>query len=153
MNRSNLVRIHALSGTVALLLIGCFFISSLVAELSGITEWVFIVKKTIFFCVWAIPILLPLAASTGFKLAGSSQHPLVLRKKARLRRIVLNGLVLLGLACWLYSLSSQHAMSDTFFIVQLAETGLGAINIFLLGSMIRDGLQLSSRKKKALATP
>jgi hypothetical protein len=152
MNRSQLIRIHASAGMTAFALITVFFTASLVAELSRITQWTVLVKTLIFYSMWVMLILMPLAVSTGLKLAGKSQHPIVARKKARLRWLMPNGLILLGLAYWLYQRAITHQFDQLFIGLQVLELVLGAINIILLGQMIRDGFQLRSKAKKSSTT-
>ncbi|WP_206512973.1 hypothetical protein [Larkinella soli] len=148
MNRSTLARIHAAAALTAFGLITVFFISTFVAEVSGRASWIIAVKKGIFYGMWAMPLLMPAAGWTGFRLAGKSQHPIILRKRSRLRWIVANGLLLLGLAVFLYGKAAHNQLDTVFLGAQLLESGLGATNLFLLGAMIRDGLRLRPKAGK-----
>lgn len=142
MKRRSLVRVHAITGILALCLITSFFVSSLLSEVSGDLSWIILVKRAVFYCMWAMLVLVPSAALTGIKLAGNSQNTIVKRKQKRMQWIAPNGLLLLTLASYLYYKANLEELDQRFMIAQLLEFAVGFTNIFLLGLMIRDGFRL-----------
>lgn len=141
-NRRNLARVHAAAGLIAWCLIASFFIGSLISELLGSSTWIVLVKRTIFYTMWAMVVLVPLAALTGRKLAGKSRNVIVERKRRRMRWIAPNGLLLLTLGSYLYYKASQGQFDPFFMSAQLVELAVGLTNLVLLGLMIRDGFRL-----------
>ena len=142
MERRSIVRVHATAGVLALCLIATFFVSSLISELSGNLGWIVLVKRTVFYGMWAMLVLVPSAALTGMKLAGKSQNPIVAGKRRRMRWGAPNGLLLLTLASYLYYKANLGEIDQRFMIAQLLEFTVGFTNISLLGLMIRDGFRL-----------
>lgn len=147
MNRQRLAQVHAAAGIIAFCLIGSFFLSSLISELSGNLVWIVTVKRTVFYCMWAMVLLVPLAALTGGKLAGKSRSTLVETKRKRVRWIAPNGLLLVTIASYLYYKASQPEFDTLFRSAQLLEYALGLTNLRLLGLMIRDGFRLKPQPK------
>ncbi|SOD97700.1 hypothetical protein [Spirosoma fluviale] len=145
MNRRSLSQVHAAAGLIAWCLIASFFIGSLISELSGNPTWIVVVKRTIFYSMWAMVLLVPVAALTGRKLAGKSCNVVVVRKRKRMRWIAPNGLLLLTLGSYLYYKASQGQFDPFFRSAQLVELALGLTNLVLLGLMIRDGYRLKRR--------
>ena len=148
MKRPNIAQLHGIAGLLAFCLIAIFFVSSLVSELYGDLSWIVVVKRTVFYCMWAMLILVPSAALTGTKLAGKSRNPIVEGKRKRLRWIAPNGLLLLSLASYLYYKASLGEIDQRFMIAQLLEFAVGLTNISLLGLMIRDGFRLKRQYQK-----
>lgn len=142
MNRRSLSRLHAAAGLIAWWLIASFFIGSLLSELWGNPAWIVLVKRTIFYSMWAMVLLVPLAARTGRKLAGKSGNGVVDGKRKRMRWIAPNGLLLLTLGSYLYYKASQGQFDPFFRSAQLVEWAVGLTNLVLLGLMIRDGYRL-----------
>ncbi len=142
MKRQTNVRVHTIAGIVAFCLITGFFVSSLVSELSGNLTWILPVKRTVFYCMWAMGLLVPAAAFTGTKLAGKSANPIVAGKRRRMRWVAPNGLLLLALASYLYYKANLAELDQRFMIAQGLEFVLGFTNMTLLGLMIRDGFRL-----------
>ena len=141
-NRRSLSQVHAAAGLIAWCLIASFFIGSLLSELSGNPTWIVLVKRTIFYTMWAMVVLVPVAALTGRKLAGKSRNVVVERKRKRMRWIAPNGLLLLTLGSYLYYKASQGQFDPFFTSAQLIELAVGLTNLVLLGLMIRDGYRL-----------
>lgn len=141
-NRRSISQVHAAAGIIAWCLIAIFFIGSLISELSGNPTWIVLVKRTIFYSMWAMVLLVPVAALTGGKLAGKSHNVVVERKRKRMRWIVPNGLLLLTLGSYLYYKASQGQFDPFFMSAQLLELAVGLTNLVLLGLMIRDGFHL-----------
>lgn len=147
MKRKATSSLHAIAGILAFLLILSFFLASLVCELSGNLTWLLQLKKIIFFTMWAMVILVPAAAFTGNELAGKSKDERVEKKRGRMRWIAPNGMILLSLASFLFYKVSKDEIDLLFYAAQVAELIVGAINILLLGLMIRDGFRLTRRFK------
>jgi len=150
MKRRSIVRVHATAGIVALCLIATFFVSSLISELSGNPDWILLVKRMVFYCMWAMLLLVPTAAFTGMKLAGKSSNPIVAEKRKRMRWVAPNGLLLLTLASYLYYKANLGELDQRFMIAQVLEFAVGFTNLTLLGLMIRDGFQLKRQYQNAL---
>ncbi|MBD2757456.1 hypothetical protein [Spirosoma validum] len=148
MKRKTLIKIHIAATLVAILTIGSFLTASLVAELSGSETVIKNIKEAILFALPLLLVAMPAVALSGNKLAGKSNHPIVLAKQKRMRFITLNGLCLIGLAFFLYYRSHYQAIDGIFFITQIAEFGLGLTNLVLLGLNSRSGVQLSGRFKR-----
>ncbi len=149
MKRRSIVRVHATAGVLALCLIATFFVGSLISELSGNLGWIVLVKRTVFYCMWAMLVLVPSAALTGMKLAGKSQNPIVEGKRKRMQWIAPNGLLLLTLASYLHYKANLGEIDQRFMIAQLLEFAVGFTNISLLGLMIRDGFRLKHPYRNA----
>lgn len=142
MKRRTLAQVHAAAGIIAFCLIGSFFMGSLISELSGNLVWIVHVKRTVFYCMWAMVLLMPLAALSGRKLAGKSRNATVENKRKRMRWIAPNGLLLVTLGSYLYYKVIQQEFDALFVSAQLLEFALGLTNLLLLGLMIRDGFRL-----------
>lgn len=152
MKRQTIIRVHAIAGIAAFCLITGFFVSSLVSELSGNLTWIVLVKRTVFYCMWAMGLLVPSAAFTGTKLAGKSASPIVAGKRKRMRWVAPNGLLLLALASYLYYKANLAELDQRFMIAQGLEFILGFTNMTLLGLMIRDGFRLKRPLSKRIKT-
>ena len=139
-------RIHPIAGTIGLLTILVFWISTAVSELFGSPATVAAVKQAIpWGFLWLVPAL-ALAGATGFRMAGASTDPLIARKKRRMPIIAANGvLVLLPSAFYLAWLSSQGEFGPLFYSVQAVELACGAVNLALMSLNLRDGLRLAGR--------
>jgi hypothetical protein len=149
-NCRSLSRLHAAAGLIAWCLIASFFIGSLISEFSGNPTWIVVVKRTIFYTMWTMVVLVPVAALTGRKLAGKSGNVVVERKRKRMRWIAPNGLLLLTLGSYLYYKASQDQFDPFFRRAQLVELAVGLTNLLLLGLMIRDGYRLKRRDQGEL---
>ncbi len=142
--------LHATAAVAALFIISTFFVFSLVVEILGHLFWIK-TAKTVILC--AMPLLLiamPTVAITGNKLAGNSCHPSILFKQRRMKFIVMNGMVLVSLATYLYYRAHYQAVDDIFFYIQLTEFALGFVNLVLMVLNIKEGLKLSGRMEKRL---
>jgi hypothetical protein len=141
-----LTRIHAIAGTIGLLTILCFWLTTAVVELGGGIEAIAAVKRGI---LWGMIVLIPAMAAvggSGFRLAGSRGGGLVGAKKKRMPFIAVNGLlVLLPSAVYLNHLASAGDFGTAFYGVQTIELLAGAANITLMALNMRDGLRLTGR--------
>jgi len=141
-----LKRIHPIAGIVAFLTILTFWISTAVSELLLPIDAVIAVKQAI---PWGLLILVPALAitgATGFRLAGASVDPRVLRKKRRMPFIAGNGIVvLIPAALSLSVLATRSEFDGLFYSIQAVELIAGAGNLALMSLNIRDGLRISGR--------
>lgn len=148
MKRKTLVNIHVAATIIAILTISSFFMASLIAELSGSVTLIKTVKETILLALPLMVIAMPTVALSGNRLAGKSQHPIVVAKQKRMRFIAINGVCLIGLACFLYYRSHYQTIDGIFLTAQIAEFALGLTNLVLIGLNTRSGFQLSGRLKR-----
>ena len=148
MKRKTLVTIHLTAAIVATLTISTFFVSSVVAEINGTEALIKKVKQVIFLALPILLIVMPALGITGNKLAGKSKNPVILSKQRRMKFIVMNGIILISLACFLYYRSLYETIDDVFLIFQFLEFSFGLLNLTLIGMNIKSGLQLSGRWKQ-----
>jgi hypothetical protein len=141
-----LKRIHPAAGVLAFLIILSFWTSTVAVELFGSAAAIAVVKRAI---PWGFLVLVPSLAvvgASGFRMAGASSAPLVLRKKRRMPFVAANGLlILIPAALYLAGLASQGDFGGRFYTVQAVELIAGAVNLTLMGLNIRDGLRLAGR--------
>ena len=142
--------IHPIAGTLALLTIVSFWLSTALSELFGSEALVVTVKSMI---PWGFLILIPAlmaAGGTGFQLGKAWRNPLVAVKRKRMPIIAGNGIVILiPSALYLSSKAQAGSFDAGFYIVQAIELIAGAVNVTLLGLNMRDGLKLT-RKRSTL---
>ncbi len=148
MKRKTLVKVHIIATVVAMTTIATFFISSLVAEINGSETVIKNVKKAILYALPVMLVAMPALGVTGNKLCGKSQNPIVLAKRNRMRLVLVNGVGLISLACFLYYRSHYQTIDAIFFVAQVAEFALGLTNMALIGLKIKSGFQLSGKFKK-----
>lgn len=141
-----LVRLHLVTGCLALLIIVSFFLSTVTSELMGDLATIHAVKTAI---LWGMLLLVPAIIATGIsgmQLGRGSENVLVLRKKRRMPFIAVNGVVfLVPSALMLQALSSTDSLDTSFYMIQAVELLAGATNIVLMSLNIRDGLRLTRR--------
>lgn len=146
MNRPLLVRIHALSGGMGLLIILTFFLSTVIVEIGGDEAAIQAVKRGV---AWGLLLLVPTMAAAGIsgaRLSGQSPAPIIRRKKRRMAIIAANGVfVLVPCALVLHGLASGGHFGAAFYWVQAVELIAGPVNIVLMGLNVRDGLTLTGR--------
>ena len=138
--------IHPLAGTVAILTISTFWLSTALAELFGSTSVVVAVKTAI---PWGFLLLIPALAAaggSGFAMSKGRRSGLVGAKFKRMPWIAANGiLVLIPSALFLASKARVAEFDTSFYAVQALELVAGAANITLLGLNMRDGLKMKGR--------
>ena len=141
-----LKRIHQFAGIIGFLTILTFWTSTVASELFGSVEMIAAVKQAI---PWGFLILVPALAITGasgFRMAGTSSEPRIVRKKRRMPFIAGNGvLILIPAALYLATLASRGEFGSLFYGVQAIELIAGAVNLTLMLLNIRDGLRLTGR--------
>jgi hypothetical protein len=143
-----LSKIHPIAGLIAFLTILTFWLSTVTSELFGSRELIVEVKEGI---PWGFLILVPALATTalsGIRLAGSSSHPAIVKKRRRMPIIAGNGLlILIPASLCLAKLASAGDFGALFYGVQAIELIAGALNLSLMSLNIRDGIRLSQRFK------
>jgi uncharacterized membrane protein SpoIIM required for sporulation len=144
-------RIHPIAGLLGFLVILAFWTATVASELSGSMAMVAAVKQAI---PWGFILLVPalaVAGASGFRLAGGSVDPVVVRKRRRMPFIAANGLlVLVPAALILATLASHGAFGRLFYAIQAVELVAGAVNLALMSLNIRDGLRLTRRFQRAV---
>ncbi len=148
MKRKIIVRIHIVATVVATVTIATFFLFSLAAEVKGEETFIKKVKQGILYSLPLLIVAMPILKITGNKLAGKSQNAIVLAKQKRMKFVLLNGIALLSLACFLYYRSRYQTIDGVFIMAQVAELLLGLANLVLIGLNTKGGFQLSGRLKK-----
>ncbi|WP_206454168.1 hypothetical protein [Aurantimonas marina] len=139
--------IHPIAGTLALVTILTFWISTTVSELFSPLATIVMVKTLI---PWGFFVLIPAlmaAGGSGFTL--SKKRPgngLIDAKRKRMPFIAGNGILILIPAALFLAFKARAGEFDAaFYGVQIVELVAGAVNITLLGLNMRDGLRLKSR--------
>jgi hypothetical protein len=138
--------LHPLAGIVGFACIAIFWTATVLTEAFGGTVAIVAAKTAI---LWGLVVLIPAmatAGATGFRMAGSSSDPHIMRKRRRMPVIALNGLlVLVPCAVFLQASAAAGDFGSTFKVVQAIELLAGATNLALMGLNIRDGLALTGR--------
>ena len=143
-----LVKLHAVCGTLGLLLIGGFFLSTVGAELSGSVEWVVAVKTGILYLLPVLGILLGCAGAAGNAVARGWKSKAVDWKRLRMAVAGLNGVfILIPCAFTLQAWAEVGEFTWRFYGVQGIELLAGAGNVVLLSLNLRDGLRLKKLRK------
>lgn len=141
--------IHPIAGTIALLTILTFWLSTAVSELFAGQVTVTTVKTLI---PWGFIILIPAliaAGGSGFQLGKKMRGRLVATKKKRMPFIAANGIVILVPSALYLSFKAQAGAFDSgFYAVQALELIAGAANIVLLGLNMRDGLRMTGKLRR-----
>ena len=144
--------IHPVAGTVALLTIVTFWLSTVLSELFASEAAIITVKTAI---PWGFLPLIPALAAvggSGFALAKGRRSGLVGAKIRRMPFIAANGVLVLIPSALFLAHKARHADFDTvFYAVQSLELVAGAANITLLGMNMRDGLKMKGRLRRASA--
>lgn len=142
--------VHPVAGTVALVTILTFWMSTALSEFFASEAVVTSVKTLI---PWGFLVLIPAlaaAGASGFRLARTRRGPLVARKQKRMPVIAANGiLVLIPAALYLSTKAQAGAFDTAFYLVQAVELAAGAVNITLLSLNMRDGLRLTGKLRRS----
>ncbi len=128
--------LHAASGTLAMLCIASFWVSTAVSELFLDHSAVAFVKRAIVFGLFLLVPLLILTGLTGTILGKGRKEPLIAKKTRRMRVVAANGLLVL--------------VPAAFFAVQSVELAVGIVQMVLMGLNLRDGLRLSGKRTPSL---
>jgi len=145
--------IHPVAGTIALLTILTFWLSTALSELFASEATVMAVKTAI---PWGFLLLVPALAAaggSGLALSGGRRAGVVGAKLRRMPVIAANGILVLVPSALFLAAKAQAAEFDTtFYAVQALELIAGATNIALLGLNMRDGFKLSGRLNRQSGT-
>jgi hypothetical protein len=91
---------------------------------------------------------LAIAGASGFRLAGASSDPRIVKKRRRMPFIAANGLlILMPAAFYLATLASRGEFGMIFYSVQAIELVAGAVNLTLMSLNIRDGFSLTANRR------
>ena len=138
--------VHAIAGTIAMLIIAGFWSSTLVSELFLGHAAVAAVKHTI---VDGLFLLVPFMAATGgsgFALGKTRKGWLLDRKQKRMTIIGANGLlVMIPAALFLNGKAAAGEFDAAFYAVQAVELIVGVVQLTLMGMNFRDGLKLAGK--------
>ncbi len=143
--------LHAASGTLAMLCIASFWVSTAVSELFLDHSAVAFVKRAIVFGLFLLVPLLILTVLTGTILGKGRKEPLIAKKTRRMRVVAANGLlVLVPAALVLNGMGAAGRFDAAFFAVQSVELAVGIVQMVLMGLNLRDGLRLSGKRTPSL---
>jgi hypothetical protein len=147
LSRMHMRKLHAMSGSLAILVIATFLTSTIVAELSGDKTMIATVKQAI---VYGLALLVPSMVTVGIsgkRLSGTSTAPIIQRKQRRMMVIAANGLlILMPCAVALAWLASSGAFGIAFAMVQGIELLAGMVNLTLLVLNARLGMQMTRQR-------
>ena len=139
-------RAHAIFGSIAMVCIFCFWVSTLISEIFLTRESIIAVKHAI---LQTMLVLIPAMVATGasgFALGKGRSGRLLDSKKKRMPFIALNGLlILVPSAFYLYTKAAAGDFDISFYAVQAVELLAGATNLWLMSQNMRDGLKLAGR--------
>jgi hypothetical protein len=140
-------RVHAAAGLIAMALIAVFWTATAVSELTG--AYVVAVKTLI---PWGLLVLIPsivLAGGGGFAAARGRTGGVVGKKQKRMPIIAANGvLVLIPSALFLAAKARGGEFDGWFYAMQSVELVAGGVNLWLLGQNARDGLRMTTLKRR-----
>lgn len=138
--------IHAMAGSTAMLIIACFWTSTLVSEVFLDQVAVVAVKHAI---VDGLLLLVPFMAVTGgsgFALGKTRKGRLLDQKKKRMAIIGANGLfVMIPAAIFLNAKAAAGEFDALFYVVQAVELVVGVVQLTLMGRNFLDGLKLAGK--------
>lgn len=152
MPRPALLRLHAATGALSLVMILAFQAATLSVEAIGSPPAIAAVKQAI---AWSLLVLIPALAATGItgrSLGRGWRLPVVARKQRRMAFAAMNGLLVLAPAALaLARLSAQGSFGPLFTAIQGTELAAGLVNVALLGLNMKDGLALRARTSSPAA--
>ena len=141
--------LHPVAGGLALVVISSFWTSTIVSELFASAAVITAVKTAI---PWGFLILIPAlmtAGLSGFLLSKKRRGPIVESKRKRMPLVAANGiLILIPSAFYLAAKAQAGAFDTAFYTIQAIELAAGAVNIYLLGLNMRDGLRLTGKLRQ-----
>jgi hypothetical protein len=138
--------IHACAAATAFATITAFWSSTLISELFLSETAVTAAKQAILNGMWLLVPSIALTGASGFVLSRGRPGTVADRKKARMRVIGANGLlILIPAALYLAAKASTGQFDAAFYAVQVIELLVGAVQLLLMGRSFLDGLALSGR--------
>lgn len=147
-------RVHRIAGIIAFAAVTLFWTSTVLVEVFADRPAVALVKQSI---LWGMLVLIPAMAAlagTGFQLGGKSIAPIIARKRRRMPFIALNGILILVPSAFFLAVRAAAGQFDAvFYAVQGVELAAGAANIALMSLNIRDGLALTSKRRRKADAP
>ncbi len=139
-------KLHAIFGSVAMLCIATFWLSTVVSEFFMDQASVTAVKNAVLSGMWLLIPSMVATGGSGFSLAQGRGGRLVSVKGQRMKIVAANGLlVLLPSAFVLASWANAGRFDVFFYVLQGVELLAGAVNFSLLVMNMRDGLKFSGR--------
>lgn len=149
-----LSRVHAIAGTMAMVIIASFWSSTLVSELFLDYAAVASVKQTIVYGFFLLVPCMAATGGTGFKLSKTRIGAVVGQKRKRMAIIGANGLLLMiPLALFLNGKAMAEEFDTAFNAAQLVELTIGAVQLTFIGLNFRDGLRLTGKLRSSAANP
>ena len=141
---------HAIAGSTAMLIIACFWTSTLISELFMEHATVAAVKHAIVYGLFLLVPFLVATGGSGFALSKTHKGPLLdQKKKKRMPIIAANGLlVMIPAAIFLNSKAAADEFDAMFYSVQVVELIVGVVQLTLMGLNFRDGLRLAGKLAK-----
>jgi hypothetical protein len=136
--------VHAAAGTMAMIVIACFWISTLISECLLSPSAVTTVKHAIVYGLFLLIPCMGLTVASGFVLSRTRQGSLLTTKKKRMRIIAANGaLLMIPMAIFLDEKAHANQFDTVFYAVQVVELCVGAVQLALMGMNMRDGRALA----------
>ncbi|EQD24840.1 MAG: hypothetical protein D084_Lepto4C00329G0002 [Leptospirillum sp. Group IV 'UBA BS'] len=143
--------IHATAGTLAMITIAIFWVSTLISEVFLDHAAVAGVKQGIVHALFLLVPVMALTGGSGFSLGKRRKGTLVERKKTRMAIVAVNAfLVMIPAALFLNGKAASGEFDPTFYAVQVVELVAGVVQFTLMGLNFRDGLKLSGRFDKGV---
>lgn len=135
--------IHALAGSIAMVLIFSFWVSSFVSEIIFDHNTVAMVKKIIVYGLFILVPSLAMTGTSGMALNSTSKNILIVKKKKRMAFAAANGVLLMIPAALFLNYKAARGEFDTlFYAMQILELAIGIVQMVLLGLNFRDGLRM-----------
>ncbi|WP_245566144.1 hypothetical protein [Stappia stellulata] len=141
---------HRTAGLLAFAMIATFWVSTVVSELVGSAQAVAAVKQAILYAMIVLVPALAVAGASGFSLGKGRSGARIDAKRRRMPLIAANGILILVPSAVFLAMKARAGIFDTpFYTVQAVELVAGALNLFLIGRNIADGLAVSGRLRRA----
>ncbi|WP_371224920.1 hypothetical protein [Roseovarius sp. 2305UL8-3] len=142
------LRLHIATAVIALLTISCFWLSTVISELTGDHDLITTVKTGVLYGMAVLIPAMATAGATGASLGKGWKLPQIARKSKRMKMIAANGLLILLPSAVFLALRAQAGQFDLwFYAIQGVELIAGATNITLLILNVRDGRQMGQRRR------
>lgn len=142
-------KFHAFAGLIGFFTILTFWTSTVLSELFGSHETIAAVKGMILYGMIILIPAMAVAGASGMKMGRRRKDAPAIAKKRRMPFIAANGLLILVPAAFFLEANANAGTFDgTFYTIQVLELAAGAVNLFLMGLNIRDGLAMSRQRKR-----
>nr|WP_093810821.1 hypothetical protein [Stappia sp. ES.058] len=130
-------------------MIATFWVSTAVSELFGSAQAIAAVKQAILYAMVVLVPALAITGASGFSLGKGRKGALLDAKRRRMPLIAANGILILVPSAVFLAMKARAGEFDTaFYAVQAVELVAGALNLFLIGRNIADGLAASGRLRR-----